>query len=254
MERQTTRQRRHGRASRTAICCLLGGLTAWAAAATAAPGSLIGRSVTTANGEELGRVHDFAVDLGSGEVRYVVVSVGSFLIDEAFIAVAPAALREDGEGLILLAERDSLRQVPRFAAGRWPEQAQVAAASVNDPDGNPMEAAVPRGSATISSGNRTATLADGERNIQFTEDPGAGPEPAAGISAAGPGAPTSAVRGTPRNQFERLDRDGDGVLDRAEIAHELFRSDSYADIDLDASGGIDEGEFDHMLLSRGSDG
>ncbi len=231
---------------------LLAGLVWSTSAASAAPDSLIGRSVITPSGEELGRVHDFSVDLASGEIRYVVVSVGSFLIDDAFIAVAPAALQNDRDtgGLVLQADREVLRQVPRFAAGRWPDQAQVTPAATTDSAGDAPPVAVPRGSATISDGSRTATLADGERNIEITGEAAAASAPAADSPVAG----SSAARATPRNRFERLDRDGDGVLDRAEIAHELGRSDSYADIDLDASGGIDEGEFDRMLLNRSGEG
>jgi hypothetical protein len=51
-------------------------------------------------------------------------------------------------------------------------------------------------------------------------------------------------RETPTTLFQRLDRDGDGVLNRAEIAHELSRDDRFADIDSDGDGFIDEQEFD----------
>jgi hypothetical protein len=47
----------------------------------------------------------------------------------------------------------------------------------------------------------------------------------------------------PGTQFERLDRDRNGVLDRAEIAHELERSHRFADIDVDGNGVVDEGEW-----------
>ncbi len=40
------------------------------------------------------------------------------------------------------------------------------------------------------------------------------------------------------------------MLDRAEIAHEMRRGDRYADIDADASGGVEPDEFEALLQRR----
>lgn len=225
------------------------------ASAVTKAGELKGRVVETRDGEELGRIHDFAVDLESGRIAYVVVSVGSFLIEDSLIAVAPGALRASADAdrrLVLETDAASLRNARRFAArGNWPTRADVLAAAgeregAADPAPGGAEDERPRrGTATISDGNRTATLSAGERSIRFEGPPRTPPgseDPQAAASE----------RPSPGNRFERLDSDGDGVLNRAEIAHELNRSDSYSDIDLDGSGGIDPDEFGELLESRGS--
>lgn len=233
---------------------------AWALALPAAAWErgqdLMGRTVETRDGELLGQVRDFAVDLDSGRIHYVVVSVGSFLIEDGLIAVAPDALRESADAdrrLVLESDAEALRQVERFGPGDWPDSAAVTAAPATaDPDaaaddGSPAGPA--RGTATISDGSRTATLAAGERRIEFApaevpDDPPAGAEePAATDTVAAGGPPAD-------GPFSRLDRDGNGVLDRAEIAHEMRRGDRYADIDADASGGVEPDEFEALLQRR----
>lgn len=209
---------------------------------------LRGRVVETRDGEELGRVHDFAVDLESGRLAYVVVSVGSFLIEDSLIAVAPEALRDsaDPDGrLVLEADAASLRAARRFAAGDWPRRADVLAqttqteAGTTDSDAAAAPGAAARGTATISDGSKTATLSAGERRIEFAEPP-----------AAPPADRDSAARAAPTTRFGRLDRDGNGTLNRAEIAHEMQRGDRFAEIDSDGSGAIDEAEFDALMKSR----
>lgn len=216
---------------------------------------LRGRVVETRDGEELGRVHDFAVDLDSGRVAYVVVSVGSFLIEDSLIAVAPDALREsaDPDGrLVLEAAAASLRDARRFSAGDWPRRADVLASSPSQPppaedgagddDAPTSVQAAGRGTASISDGNRTATLSAGERSIRFDNPPPPQPEVA------------DAERPEPATYFDRLDRNGDGTLDRAEIAHELTRNDRYADIDSNGNGAVERAEFEALLSRRDGSG
>jgi hypothetical protein len=150
-------------------------------AITSAEG-LIGRRVETRDGEDLGRVQDLAIDLPSGRVGYVLIAVGSFLIEDSLIAVEPAALREtaDTDGtLVLEADAAALRTARRFGGDDWPLRAEVRA-SADQPrrdtaagadEGNADAADGPaapsaRGSAVISDGTRTATLSDGERSIR----------------------------------------------------------------------------------------
>ncbi|HEX7037551.1 MAG TPA: PRC-barrel domain-containing protein [Pseudomonadales bacterium] len=245
------------------ICCLTLGLALSSPAAAAEPlrfgspsavlkaSELKGRIVETRDGEELGRVQDFAIDLESGRIGYVVVSVGSFLIEDSLIAVAPDALRKsaDADGrLVLEASAADLRAAQRFSqSGSWPLQADVLAAAGDAPPDAPPAAEgeptprVERGTAMISDGQRTATLSAGERSIRFEP---AGVPPGA---AAGGGDDAAAP---PATRFERLDRNRDGSLDRAEIAHELTRNDSYSAIDRDGSGGIDPDEYQALLDRR----
>lgn len=246
-----------GWASAMAVCWAL----ALPASAWERGQDLVGRTVETRDGEMLGQVRDFAVDLGSGRVHYVVVSVGSFLIEDGLIAVAPDALRDsaDADGrLILDSDAEALRSIRRFGPGNWPDTAAVTAPSpVRDGDagtGATAEATDGRGTATISDGSRTATLSAGERRIEITAPTA---EPAAGRDTASAQAPASADTSDIATQappaggpFARLDRDGNGVLDRAEIAHEMRRGDRYADIDSDASGAVEPDEFDALMQRR----
>src|SRR4051794_180293 len=56
----------------------------------------LGHVVMTRDGKELGTVRDFGIDEHTGRIVYVVVSVGSFLIENNLIAVAPDALVRTG--------------------------------------------------------------------------------------------------------------------------------------------------------------
>jgi sporulation protein YlmC with PRC-barrel domain len=145
-------------------------------AAISSAEGLVGRLVETRDGEELGRVRDVAIDLASGRIGYVVVAVGSFLIEDSLIAVAPGALRESAEvdgPLVLETDAASLRNARRFAGDDWPLRADVLptgnsgrAAPGDATDTTGTAAAPARGSAVISDGTRTATLSDGERSIR----------------------------------------------------------------------------------------
>lgn len=222
-------------------------------------GELAGRAVVTRNDEPLGQVHDLAVDLDSGRLAYVVVSVGSFLIEDSLIAVAPSALRESADGVLVLeAEADALRQAQRFSSGDWPLVADVLGSpqspSAGGSDDSGTEAEPQRGSAVIRSDRRTATLSAGERSIRITDngpppDAGAAQTPAATSTAARSGARSGAGESGGSSRFQRLDRNGDGVLNRAEIAHEMTRDVRYGDIDTDGSGDIDPAEFDAFVSS-----
>ena len=88
----------------------------------------LGHAVTTRDGKELGTVRDFAID-EHGKVIYLVVSVGSFLIENNLIAVAPDALapsRANDNVLELAADPDALVKAQRFASdSRWPTKPDV---------------------------------------------------------------------------------------------------------------------------------
>lgn len=209
----------------------------------------LGRDVATSDGQHVGRVEDFAIDQSTGNISFVVVSVGSFLIEHNLIAVDPAALRPvpgvDGV-LVLEADPETLRNAKRFANDQWPTAADVvrspSAPSVAAlPEGyqprNVPEPQAESGTASITDGLRTAYLTPGERTIQTRLETPPPPAPPPRRKVARP-------PGTPLTKFDRLDKDGDDVLDRAEIALEISPDDKYSDLDLDASGYIDRDEFD----------
>lgn len=247
----------------TLTCCaglLLASLASAAIADWERGSDLMGRSVETRDGEPLGRVHDFALDVDSGRIHFVVVSVGSFLIEDSFIAVDPAALRDSaGPDRILVLERtaDELRRVPRFADTDWPDTADVVAAADGPADAGDQAAeaaAGGRGTATISSERKRATLAGGERRIEVTEPEPVPAAPDDAATAGTSGAQAGTAPSMPDGPFARLDTDGNGVLDRSEIAHEMRRGDRYAEIDTDSDGTIDPEEFAALMARRESDG
>jgi sporulation protein YlmC with PRC-barrel domain len=230
----------------------------WAAAAgTVKASSWVGRVVVTANGELLGRVEDLAVDVEQQQVKYVVVSIGSFLIDENLIAVDPKALGESDDGRYLVVYADNLDRARRFGADTWPDQADVmpSASRQSPPEdiaaADQSSAAASSGpQATISDGRRTATLNAGERNASI-EQIGGQPE----VDRSDVVQPKKYTRGSADaplladSEFERLDENNDGYLSRGEIGVRLNKGIRYQDYDLDDNDGIDPFEF-QLLKNR----
>src|SRR5262245_44958567 len=223
----------------------------------------LGHAVTTRDGKELGTVRDFGIDERSGKIVYIVVSVGSFLIENNLIAVAPDALvpsrTEDGV-LLLEADPKALREAKRFASdSHWPDVADVVRGD-GGPSSEPAEpsahetpattaAPAPTGTATIESGSKTAHLSANERVI--TETPGAAKPPTPPTQGTATPQSSSANRPPPITVFDKLDKDGDGVLNRSEFAHVISPKDNYSKIDANANGVIDPDEFDAYEQSHG---
>jgi hypothetical protein len=226
------------------------------AAGPAKASGWLGHSVITRDGKELGTVRDLAIDEQSGRVVYLVVSVGSFLIENNLIAVAPDALvpagTDDGT-FLLLADPAGLKDAKRFASdAQWPKKADVirsesttTLATTATPE--PATAAAPAaatGTATIESRSKTAKLSANERVITETPMPAAPAKPATATKPTPATNPTSASRPPPLTQFDHLDKDGDGVLNRSEFAQVISPKDSYSKIDTNANGVIEPQEFD----------
>jgi hypothetical protein len=94
---------------------------------------------------------------------------------------------------------------------------------------------------------RTAFLSPGERTIQNRLEPlNQAPSP---VRKKAP--KSSSAR--PTTEFDRLDSDGDDALNRAEIALQISRSDSYSDLDRNANGFIDRDEYDAFQARRDVD-
>jgi sporulation protein YlmC with PRC-barrel domain len=226
----------------------------------------LGHAVTTRDGKELGTVRDLGIDEHTGKIVYIVVSVGSFLIENNLIAVAPDALvRSHSEDGVLLLEADpkALREAKRFASdSHWPAVADVVhgdappSTTPAEPEtGAPTSAAAPppTGTATIESRSKTAHLSASERVITETPAPAAAPHVPASPPAGAPAqSSASGSRPPPITVFDKLDKDGDGVLNRSEFAHVISPKDSYSKIDANANGVIDPDEFDLYEQTHGN--
>jgi len=80
---------------------------------------LIGVKVKNQNNENLGHVRDIVVDLRSGRVAYVVLSVNGS--GSKLIAVPPMAFAGTPGGLILNADLNKLQSALDFSEDRWPD-------------------------------------------------------------------------------------------------------------------------------------
>jgi hypothetical protein len=243
------------------LACLFGVASAPVTAATLTRASdWLGHTVTTRDGKELGTVRDFAIDDSTGRVVYVVVSVGSYLIENNLIAVAPDALQplpNAPSGLVLEADPAVLPKAQRFAMdSRWPDKPDVlrdatappaTAIAATEPESDAAPKEPVTGTATIESRSKMAHLSASERYIKPNPNAPA-PQPAAPKPDAKPAVSTTSP--PPITTFDKLDKDGDGVLNRAEFAHVITPSDSYSKIDANANGVIDRQEFDAYQASH----
>lgn len=229
-----------------------------AVAETAKASSWVGRVVVTEDGELLGRVEDLAVDVAQQKVKFVVVSIGSFLIDNNLIAVDPKALGNAADDRYLVVYADNLDTARRFGVNNWPEEADVLPSAARQssavavtPDSETAQTEAGKPQATISDGRRTATLKPGDRNASI-EQTGRQPQ---GVKndAVQPKRYTGGSADAPLladSEFERLDDNGDGYLSRGEIGERLNQGIRYQDYDLDGNDGIDSFEF-QLLRNRG---
>lgn len=249
--------------SRAMAAAAVAGLAAAPAVADISKASdWVGRTVVTAEGDPLGRIEDLALDIEGGQISFWVVSVGSFLIEDSLIAVHPDALGPSAQGKALVLHGGDLTKARRFNVDSWPTAPDVlpSAAAGDGPlvTASADAEAAPTGfgqsgSAMISDGRRQAIFADGERRIEPV-----GRRPAADASraaAAESGADDAGTFVDPERvelpSFDRLDSDGDGVLDRREIGPRLGRGEPFPAVDIDGNGTLDGFEFDLLKDSRG---
>ena len=88
---------------------------------------VIGMEVKNYQNEKLGKVEDLGIDLESGRIAHVVLSIGGFLgIGDTLIAVPPGALHCDFPNKILHldADKEKLKAAPRFEMTKWEEHSQ----------------------------------------------------------------------------------------------------------------------------------
>ena len=83
---------------------------------------VIGMEVKNTQNEKLGKVDDLAIDLASGRIVQVVLSIGGFLgVGDTMVAVPPGALHYDAADKVihLDADKEKLKAAPRFESASW---------------------------------------------------------------------------------------------------------------------------------------
>lgn len=86
--------------------------------------SMMANKVFNNEGEKLGDIKDFMVDIRSGKIEYWVIEFGGFLgIGEKFFAVPFALLRIDtkNESWLFDQPRSALEKAPGFDQSHWPK-------------------------------------------------------------------------------------------------------------------------------------
>jgi len=251
-------------------CALFAAAGSFAASPTVAKASdWLGSLVLAPNGEEIGTIRDLAVDPSNGKIVYIVVSVGSFLIEDNLIAVRPDALTQSGDHQwVLYTDVETLRRAQRFSTEKaWPARADVAR-SMKPASAQPKVVEVPEteettsdsaasesGTATISTNTRTAYLSGGERYIKEVEPGLRKPSPPSPATARPSPAslPPIEVADGDGSKFERLDKDRDGVLNRSEIALQMGPKDKFSKVDVNANGVIERDEFAMLQAQHAQD-
>ncbi|MEM5789232.1 MAG: PRC-barrel domain-containing protein [Syntrophobacteraceae bacterium] len=88
--------------------------------------SLIKDRVVNTEGEDLGKIEEFMIDLDSGCIAYAVLSFGGFLGlgDKLFaIPIQALSLDEDKKCFILNVSKEKLKNASGFDKGDWPDMA-----------------------------------------------------------------------------------------------------------------------------------
>ena len=207
----------------------------------------IDRVVLTTEGELLGRVEDFALEQDTLKVSYVVVSVGSYLIDDNLIAVTPDSLSESDDGAYLVIPTDALNDAPRFADDSWPEEAQIDAGPIEAISSDPEPTQITRTAEIVASDRRLTLGDDGQASITTFE-----PAPTVTTSdGVVPKTHRSGIidSGGASAEFLRFDVNKDGYLSRREIAPYFGPGLKFSSFDTDGNGGLDPFEMD-VLRSR----
>jgi len=82
---------------------------------------IIGRKVKNAQGEDLGKVEDLAIDSTDGRVNYAVLSFGGFLgMGDKLFAIPFMALHHQEKECVLDMPKERLEKAPGFDKDHWP--------------------------------------------------------------------------------------------------------------------------------------
>ena len=90
---------------------------------TLSTSTLTGTTVRNRQGEDLGDIKDFMLDVNNGRVSYAVLDFGGFLgIGDKYFAVPLEAFRPDTESeqLVLDVDKARLENAPGFDKDNWP--------------------------------------------------------------------------------------------------------------------------------------
>jgi len=90
--------------------------------------TLEGDDVYNLQGEKLGSIKEFMLDIENGKVRYVVMSFGGFLsVGEKLFAVPWDVLTVDVENkrFLMNVDKDRLKDAPGFDPEHWPNMADA---------------------------------------------------------------------------------------------------------------------------------
>jgi len=85
--------------------------------------TLLGNDVNNRDGESLGDIKEFMIDMASGKIAYAVLSFGGLLgMGDKLFAVPWAALKLDtaNKRFTLAVPKDVLKDAPGFDKKRWP--------------------------------------------------------------------------------------------------------------------------------------
>lgn len=91
--------------------------------------TLIHTDVENPVGEDLGRIEELMIDLGSGRIAYAVLSFGGFLgLGDKLFAIPWEALKVDTEQekIILDVDKEMLKYAPGFDKDHWPDTSEHA--------------------------------------------------------------------------------------------------------------------------------
>jgi hypothetical protein len=90
--------------------------------------SLMNDRVVNPQGEDLGKIEEFMIDLDSGCIAYAVLSFGGFLGfgDKLFaIPIQALSLDEDRKCFILNVTKEKLERAQGFDKSSWPDMADT---------------------------------------------------------------------------------------------------------------------------------
>lgn len=94
--------------------------------------TLLGNDVYNKDGESLGDIKEFMIDMGSGKVAYAVLSFGGLLgMGDKLFAVPWSAMTLDtvNKRFTLNVPKDILKDAPGFDKARWPSMSDSTWAS-----------------------------------------------------------------------------------------------------------------------------
>jgi sporulation protein YlmC with PRC-barrel domain len=88
--------------------------------------TLVGNSVYNLENDDIGNIKEIMLEMSTGNIRYAVLSFGSFLgMGEKLFAVPWSALTldTDNKRFVLNVEKDRLQDAPGFDQDHWPNMA-----------------------------------------------------------------------------------------------------------------------------------